>query len=152
MLNADQMAQVLDITERTGASLRLVGDPKQIQPRGPGAMWRALEERIGSVTLDTVWRQRDSKDRGMSKELAAGGERAQSALQHYADKGAIVGLSADAPKGDAALEPLMEKLARAYAADPCSDKIMLAHRRDHVARLNAAASNIAGHFNHAFVR
>ena len=136
MTNAEQTAELLDLVDRTGASLRLVGDPKQLQPRGPGAMWRSFEERIGSVTLDTVWRQRSDVDRLASKQLASGGSEAERALEHFATKGAITAL--DIPK-DAPLEPLLERLAQEFSADPQHDKIMLAHRRDHVARLNVLA-------------
>ena len=132
MLNADHFEMVLELVERTGASLRLVGDPRQLQPRGPGAMWRAFADRIGTANLTTVWRQHDSQDREATRNLAAGGDGADRAIDHFLDKGLVQATGNDR-------DALFTKAVAGYSADPHDDKMLLTYRLADVDRLNRLA-------------
>ena len=132
MLNADHFEMVLELVERTGASLRLVGDPRQLQPRGPGAMWRAFADRIGTVDLTTVWRQHDPLDRAATRNLAAGGAGADLAIDHFLDKGTVQATGRDR-------DALFTKAVAGYSADPHEDKMLLTYRLADVAHLNRLA-------------
>ena len=138
MLNADHFEMVLDLVERTGASLRLVGDPRQLQPRGPGAMWRAFADRIGTVDLTTVWRQHDPADREATRNLAAGGDGADLAIDHFLDKGVVHATGTD-PNVGSDRDALLTAAVAGYCADPHEDKMLLTYRLADVADMNRMA-------------
>ena len=147
MLNAEHFEMVLDLVERTGASLRLVGDPRQLQPRGPGAMWRAFADRIGTVDLTTVWRQRDPEDREATRNLAAGGARADLAIDHFLSKGVVHatgtgpngGTDPNDPNAGTDRDALLRAAVAGYSADPHEDKMLLTYRLADVADMNRMA-------------
>ncbi len=134
MLNAAQYDAVIGLCERSGASLLLVGDGNQIQAHGPGAMFRSFADRIGTVTLSKVWRQRDPLDARASEGLAVGGAQAERAIDHYTAQGYVVGTGSDADP-----EHHLAAVVAGYMADPSQAKIMLTFRNADVATLNALA-------------
>lgn len=134
MLNATHYDALIGLCERSGASLLLVGDGQQIQAHGPGAMFRSFADRIGTVTLSKVWRQKDPLDARASEGLAAGGAQAKRAIDHYSAQGYVVGTGSDVDP-----EHHLATVVAGYRADPSQDKTMLTFRNVDVATLNALA-------------
>jgi hypothetical protein len=65
-----------------GAKVVLVGDPEQLQAIEAGGAFRAVAERVGSVEITAVRRQREGWQQEATKELATG--RTEAALDREA--------------------------------------------------------------------
>lgn len=132
MVGSRQLTQVIGTVERAGAKLVLVGDPEQLQPVGAGAAFRAVCERTGYVSLETVRRQFEPWQREAS--VAFGQHRTAEGLSAYAEQGAV--------RLMATHEEAKAALVRAVLADrearPEGSRLALAHRRADVRDLNAA--------------
>lgn len=59
MVGSRQMERVLSAARGAGAKVVLVGDPQQLQAIEAGGAFRAVAERVGSVEITTVRRQRE---------------------------------------------------------------------------------------------
>ena len=153
MMGAGASSRLLSIVEASGAKLIAGFDPAQLAPVEAGAIFRALEERIGSCKLGGSLRQRSPASRAFIKELASSGGAANDLADDL-----IAGLPGDAvvagssATGSSATgssvqcdlvcagsrELAISVLADAYINDPAADKIALAHSRADVAALNRA--------------
>lgn len=138
-------ARLLDVVERAGASVIVNGDGAQLAPRGPGAMFRVFEARVGSAHLSRVWRQRDALDAQASIDLGRGGADAAGAVAHFAARGVLigthsgdrVGMQAEMADGARSDEDLhLQAAVAGYLADPHIEKSLIAYTRADVARLN----------------
>ncbi len=58
MVASRQLARSVAEAEKQGAKLVLVGDHEQLQAIGAGSPFRAIAERIGSVELTDIRRQK----------------------------------------------------------------------------------------------
>lgn len=76
---------LMAMTERTGASLRLIGDPAQHGAVAAGGMFRVLCERHPVAELKTTHRLTDPGDRAAAEALRSG--RIDEAFDHLADAG-----------------------------------------------------------------
>ncbi|OAG78189.1 conjugal transfer protein TraA [Acetobacter malorum] len=72
MVGSRQMERVLSVAHEAGAKVVLVGDPEQLQAIEAGGAFRAVAERVGSVEITTVRRQREGWQQAATKELATG--------------------------------------------------------------------------------
>jgi ATP-dependent exoDNAse (exonuclease V) alpha subunit len=81
MTDAFSMAKVMTAVWKARAKLVLVGDDAQLQPIGPGAIFRALLERVGFTELTTVKRQSEPWQREATLHFAAG--KTLKALEYY---------------------------------------------------------------------
>ena len=117
--------------EATGAGVTALQDPSQ-RPMEPGALFRALRERVPSMRLDGTVGPRDP--RGQVAELIGalreGATEASAALVALVDSGAARPVEG--------LKEAVTAIARDYVADPAVDKVALAWSRDRAEALNAA--------------
>ncbi|WP_395372591.1 Ti-type conjugative transfer relaxase TraA [Komagataeibacter diospyri] len=136
MVGSRQMERVLSVAREAGAKVVLVGDPEQLQAIEAGGAFRAVAERVGSVEITTVRRQREGWQQAATKELATG--RTEQALGRYEAAGLV--------RGHDTLEEARAGVIAGWnaarQAAPEESQIMLAHRRDDVRALNEAAREI----------
>ncbi|QIH72039.1 Ti-type conjugative transfer relaxase TraA [Brevundimonas mediterranea] len=132
MVGSRQLSRVLAQANRSGAKVVLVGDPEQLQPIGPGAAFRAVAERVGFVELGEIRRQREGWQREASVDFAR--HRTAEGLTAYAEHGAVR-LGADT---DAARNAIVRNVIADMDARPDGSRLVLAHRRVDVAKLNDA--------------
>lgn len=132
MVGIRQMARLVSEVQARGAKLVLVGDHEQLQAIGAGAPFRALAGRLGFAELTEVRRQYDAGDRAASVAFAS--HRTADGLAHYTGKGAV---RFEAGGAEARAAVAAAWLAD-HARDPEASRLVLAHRRDDVAALNAA--------------
>ncbi|KXV02469.1 conjugal transfer protein TraA [Gluconobacter potus] len=136
MVGSRQMERVLSVAREAGAKVVLVGDPEQLQAIEAGGAFRAVAERVGSVEITTVRRQREGWQQAATKELATG--RTEQALGRYEAAGLV--------RGHDTLEEARAGVVagweEARQAAPKESQIMLAHRRVDVQALNEAAREI----------
>ena len=133
MIGSRMMDQLVSRVREAGAKLVLVGDPEQLQAIEAGAAFRAIAERIGSVEITEVRRQRAAWQRHATRELATSDTAA--ALERYAEAGMVH-----------ASETLAEAKAALVAGwdaerqqSPGESRVMLASTRADVADLNRLA-------------
>ncbi|MFB9871094.1 Ti-type conjugative transfer relaxase TraA [Acetobacter farinalis] len=136
MVGSRQMERVLSAARSAGAKVVLVGDPEQLQAIEAGGAFRAVAERVGSVEITAVRRQREGWQQAATKELATG--RTGEALGRYEAAGLV--------RGHDTLEEARAGVVagwdEARQAAPEESQIMLAHRRVDVRALNEAAREI----------
>ncbi|WP_048848536.1 Ti-type conjugative transfer relaxase TraA, partial [Acetobacter indonesiensis] len=136
MVGSRQMERVLSVAREAGAKVVLVGDPEQLQAIEAGGAFRAVAERVGSVEITTVRRQREGWQQAATKELATG--RTEQALGRYEAAGLV--------RGHDTLEEAQAGVVagweEARQAAPEESQIMLAHRRVDVRALNETARAI----------
>lgn len=134
MVSTQQMHQLLKTAEDAHAKLVLVGDTKQLQSIQAGAPFRALQERLGFASLDTIRRQRDAQDRRIVKLVRAG--RSVEAMKALSKAGRIH-TSTNAKEAKLAL-------ARDLALDIRKGVVSysLAERRSDCRDINAAVRQI----------
>ncbi|WP_416409209.1 Ti-type conjugative transfer relaxase TraA [Agrobacterium rosae] len=132
MVGSRQLARIVKEVEVRGAKLVLVGDHEQLQAIGAGSPFRAIAERIGSVELKEIRRQKQDWQRQASIAFAT--HRTGDGLAAYAEQGSVQ----FADDRDQA----REHLVRDYLADrlnnPDASRIALAHRRVDVRAINDA--------------
>lgn len=131
MLHSRHMRRLMAHVAQAGAKLVMIGDSEQIQAVEAGAPFRALEGRLGGARLEETRRQQDGGDRQATVLFATG--RTEDGLAHYEASQALRGMEN------------RDRLLRAAADGYLSDRsilgaegvMLLAHRRDDVAQLNA---------------
>ncbi len=133
MVGSRQMERVLSAVQAAGAKVVLVGDPEQLQAIEAGAAFRAIVERVGSVDITQVVRQREAWQRDATKELATG--RTAEALERYAAAGMV---RASGTRAEA-LESLVAGWDEGRLARPEESRVLLASTRADVAALNGLA-------------
>lgn len=132
MTDIHSMLAVLEAVQQSKAKLTLVGDPAQIQPVGPDAVFRALLERLGSVELHTVYRQNHPWQREATVAFSAG--RMDEALRAYEAEGCIR-LEKDSRAAMNAL--VADWLATRHEHQaPVEQCLVIAHRNEDVQALN----------------
>jgi len=136
MIGSRQMERVLAVAQSTGAKLVLVGDHEQLQAIEAGAAFRAIVERVGAVELTEVHRQQTAWQREATRELATG--RTQAALDRYAAAGMVHAHATDEAAERAVVAGWQDGRRRA----PGESRIMLAHTRDGVRRMNEDARGL----------
>ncbi|XUY29871.1 Ti-type conjugative transfer relaxase TraA [Agrobacterium sp. rho-8.1] len=130
MVGSRQLARFVKEVEARGAKLVLVGDHEQLQAIGAGSPFRAIAERIGSVELSQIRRQKQHWQRQASVAFAT--HRTDDGLIAYAEQGSVQ--FADDRR------QAREQLVADYLADlkqnPSASRIALAHRRLDVRAIN----------------
>jgi len=115
MVGSRQMAGLLEVAERTGVKVVLVGDTRQLQAIEAGAPFRAVEERIGSVSLNNIQRQNNLDDRQAVRDLAAG--RSEEALENLYQRGRVHAYET--------AREAKERMAQAIVGDMSSGRLSL---------------------------
>lgn len=136
MVPTRQMAVVVAQVRASGAKLVLVGDAEQLQPIDAGAAFRAIVDRVGSIELSEVRRQRTPWQRLATQQFWKGD--AKAALAGYRAAGAI---QTPATKAEAVTAMVADYMAayRGLVAPTGAELMMLAHTNVDVLALNRAA-------------
>ena len=135
MIPTQQMNRLLDIANKTGAKLIMVGDPEQLQPIDAGSPFRDIIKITDHAELNEVRRQKQPCMQEATQLFAKG--ETDKALDIYAKNNAI----RKAYSSDQALDKLVKDYMRDFKHDPTKSRITLAHSRDNVANLNHMIKN-----------
>ncbi len=130
MVASRQLARFVAEAEKRGAKLVLVGDHEQLQAIGAGSPFRAIAERIGSVELTDIRRQKQGWQREASVAFAT--HRTADGLQQYAERNSI----RFAKDREQACAELIRDYLVDRAQNPEGSRIALAHRRVDVRAIN----------------
>ena len=136
LIGSRQMERLLSAVHGAGAKLVLVGDPEQLQAIEAGAAFRAVAERVGTMEITTVRRQRAAWQQAATKQLATG--RTDAALARYTDGGMVHGHATTAD----AKAALVAGWDAARRQSPEASQIILAHTRVDVRDLNEQARGV----------
>ena len=131
MVSSRQLASFIDVIERAGAKIVLVGDPEQLQPIQAGAAFRAVADEVGYAALDGVRRQGEEWQRQASQDFAR--HRTHEGLAAYADRGAV----RFSETQDEAVAAIVRDVVADMRERPGGTRIVLVHRRVDVRELNA---------------
>jgi conjugative relaxase-like TrwC/TraI family protein len=129
MAGTPELARLVGHAIRAGASVRLVGDDRQLAAIGAGGVLRDLAETTPVATLDVAVRFADPAEATAASGIRNG---SPAALGFYLDAGRV-------HVGDE--HTALLSAYRAWAADRAAgrDALLLASTRDQVATLNALA-------------
>ena len=133
MTDSISMAKIIVAVKQAGAKLVLVGDQAQLQPVGPGAIFRALLERLGFAELTTIRRQKEAWQREATFHFAAG--NTEKALGFYQEHGQIHLTKTSTT----ALELLVDDWHKAIQRSSLADHLILAYLNADVDQLNQLA-------------
>ncbi|MGJ8530122.1 AAA family ATPase [Maritalea sp.] len=126
MNNNKTTEQVLEIVNRAGAKIIMVGDAEQLQPIQAGSPFRDLTVQQGFAEIGTIRRQSESWQRDATKALSEG--RGKDALAAYEEHGHVHSFGA--------VSDAKERLVQDFLADSSDARIVLAHRNKDVRDLN----------------
>jgi len=135
MTDSSSMLAVIKAVALARAKLVLVGDPAQLQPVGPGAVFRALLERMDYIELQNVYRQREKWQQEATHLFSTG--HVEEAIQAYVDKGCI---KLEDTADQAAMKLITDwQDLRLTQAKALENYLIIAHRNQDVSRLNVLA-------------
>ncbi len=129
MICTRQLAQVVAACSRTGASLVLCGDVRQLQAIGLGGLFAELSRHLDASQLTEIHRQREPWARQAVKDFAFG--HAEQAMLPYQERG-LVSENKDRPS---AMGRLLNDWTCERLSDPKSS-VILAGTSGDVAELN----------------
>lgn len=112
LMSSRQMQRLLAHVEEARASVLLVGDSRQLQPIGPGAALRLVNDTVAGVRLDTIVRQQHEWARDAVHAFARGD--AGAGLSAYSSRGLLV----EADGGAAAVTALVDAWEATRRASP----------------------------------
>lgn len=72
MVGSRKMARLMLAVEQSGAQLKLIGDPRQLQPIDAGGAFRTMIDQAGAAQINAVQRQQSELDRKIVSDLAEG--------------------------------------------------------------------------------
>ena len=87
MVGNRDLLRLVELTQKNGARLILVGDEKQIQPIEAGGAFKALSQKLGRAELKEVRRQEQAWAKEMVKDFARGD--AEGGLKRLDDHGQL---------------------------------------------------------------
>lgn len=126
MVNNHTAQKVLDIVDRAGAKLIMVGDGEQLQPIQAGCPFRDLSNQHGYAEIGTIRRQKEQWQRDATKALSRGDGHA--GLEAYARRGHV--------QSYRSLEETKQRLVKDFLEDTTESRIILAHRNKDVDDIN----------------
>lgn len=132
MIGTRQLAHVVVACSRTGASLVLCGDPRQLQAIGLGGLFAELARRLEASPLTEIHRQREPWARQAVKDFASG--HAERAMLPYQ----LRGLVTETENRPSAMERLLNDWTHDGRAGP-KTSVILAGTGSDVATLNRQA-------------
>lgn len=132
MVGSRDLAHFVAIAARDGAKLVLVGDPVQLQPIDGGAGFRALGDHLDKIVLTQNIRQAEQWERDALQILRRGH------VPHAVDTYLAHNRIRTAGNARERRMQMVEDYLAAMMNSP-DDVVMLAYRRDDVAKLNALA-------------
>ncbi len=125
MTDAADIAEVIDHARRTGASVRLIGDPAQLDAvTGAGAL-RLFDREIGAGQLSTIHRFSDATERDATLAVREGDV---TAAEFYIERDRLQG---------GTHQEVLDRIYDAWKVDTDAgvDAVMIAHSNDDVATL-----------------
>ncbi|WP_380169792.1 MobF family relaxase [Jannaschia sp. R86511] len=124
-----RLDRLVDLAERRGAVVRLLGDPQQLAAVESGGALRLLDQEVGAARLSQVHRFLDPAEAAASLQLRDGNP---AALDHYESAGRVHGGSLDA---------CLDAVFEAWSADTRAGHVavMMSGRGDVVTDLSARA-------------
>lgn len=131
MVGARQLSRVLEVAEKAGAKVVLVGDDKQLAAIEAGAPFRALVERNGAVEITEIRRQKEAWARQASQAFARGKDGVRMGLDAYRAHGGTHMVESRETARVAVAEAWMRHRSS-------GSSIILAHTRADVRKLNDA--------------
>ena len=140
MVGTRQLARVAAECVKSGATLVLAGDARQLQAIDLGGAFAEVSRRFGAATLTEIKRQREEWAREAVTEFARGA--AESALSAYAQRGLVF----EAGEGgkSMAMEALMRDWSRELPGPKDRDIAILAGSNAQVSILNRMAQEARG--------
>lgn len=138
MTDSISMQKIILFTKTSGAKLVLVGDPAQLQPVGPGALFRAILEKTGYAEIKTVYRQREEWQRQATINFSKC--NINEAVKAYNDRGCIHLCSSNSEAIDRLVAD-WQKLRNATHKD-LSKFLVITHRNKDVQLINNTIRNL----------
>jgi conjugative relaxase-like TrwC/TraI family protein len=135
MVGTRQLMPLLEVAQRDGAKVVLVGDDHQLPEIDAGGAFRGLRERVTTVELTENRRQREAWERDALEHLR-GGEIAQAIADYRARDSVVVGANADEVRRQLVQDWWQ---ARQQATDVAAQPVIIAARNVDVDRLNEQA-------------
>lgn len=132
MVSTDDMKELLNYIEGSGAKLILVGDERQLPAIEAGGAFEAISERFMKVELEDVRRQHDEWQRESVKHLAEG--NIEAGLSGYEERGLII----VSPSREKAVDTLISDWKMSGLKAP-EDNVMIAVTNADVSVLNRKA-------------
>lgn len=136
MLGSRQVARILTEAKAAGAKVILIGDTQQLQAIEAGAAFRAISEKIPTIELTEIWRQKDEWQRNATRDFANGYVAKALAAYHKHDHLHKYDSDHDAR------EALIAQWQDVRATSPKTTQIILSYKRSDVAELNKLARNL----------
>jgi conjugative relaxase-like TrwC/TraI family protein len=135
MAGTDDLAVLTDAVEKAGGRMVMVGDPKQLSPVVAGGLFAQLEEDVPEVItrLTVNRRQHQEWEVQALADLRHQDDRSAEAIMRYVENDRVVVTDTDAKTKAAMLEDYFTHIKSGKTA------LMMAHRREDVEALNAAA-------------
>lgn len=133
MVGSKQMAKLLQVVEKKGAKIVLVGDERQLQAVAAGGSFKALQGVAGVVELNEIRRQKNEWAKNAVNDFAIG--KAGKALESFIDRNLV---KVDQNKMDALNSVISAWSANRDPSKP-SESIILASTRADVSILNTLA-------------
>jgi conjugative relaxase-like TrwC/TraI family protein len=135
MVGTRQLMPLLEVAQRNGAKVVLVGDDHQLPAIDAGGAFRGLRERVTTVELIENRRQREAWERDALEQLRSG-DIAQAIADYQARDSVVVGANADEVR-----RQLVQDwwTARQQATDVAAQPVIIAARHVDVDRLNEQA-------------
>lgn len=130
MIGTRQMQQLLAWVTKQKAKVVLLGDTRQLQAIEAGSPMQALIRTHGSAKIRDTRRHREEWQRQATRDFGDG--KPAAAVRAYADRGC---LSKHETRGSA-IESIVARTYAKRTEAPNQSSLMLAFRRDEVAKLN----------------
>lgn len=129
MASTPDLDALVRLARRSGASVRLLGDPAQLQAVGAGGVLRLIDEQVGAAHLEQVHRFSTEGEADASLALREGDV---AGLDFYVDHARTLGGTREA---------MIEEVYANWVADHLQDKtaLMIAASRDDVLALSTRA-------------
>ncbi|MEM9409806.1 MAG: MobF family relaxase [Planctomycetota bacterium] len=143
MIGTKRLNKLLQLAETSGAKIAMIGDHRQLQAISAGAPFRAVAERVGSMEMNQITRQRESWARESVRDFRDG--KAASALASYWQRG-LLSISEDR---DEAIQALVQEWRKVVSGQPSlqENQIFSGTNMD-VALINQACQNLLLKMDH----
>jgi ATP-dependent exoDNAse (exonuclease V) alpha subunit len=136
MVGTRQMAEIIELVEKSQAKLILVGDERQLQSIEAGGAFKAISNRVGKAELTEITRQDEEWARKAVHDFADG--KALEAVKAYSERGLLT----IGRHRTQILQTIISDWKEAGALLNPKDHLILAGSKRDVAALNLKAQQI----------
>lgn len=136
MLGSRQVEKILAEAHKAQAKVVMVGDPEQLQAIEAGAAYRAISDKVGSINLTDIKRQKELWQQGATKNFAT--RKTELGLRKYAIREHVHYFRTK----NEAMEAMIERWDETRSNQPDKTLVMLAYTRSDVKELNEQARDI----------